>query len=104
MIETEEGSGTYVLSSAYDLLPTNFFLLTDTEQLALTLNEKNIRRKDLLALAESCGISSAIALKLIQSITDRKDSYLALCRESYLPEDMKTGLEDLICQSIADMR
>ena len=106
LIETEEGSGTYVLSDAYDLLPTNLILPTDTEQMALTLNgkKKNIRKKDLLALAESCGISSATALKLIRSITARQDNYLALCQESYLPDDMKVGLANLICQRIAAMQ
>ena len=81
-------------------------LPTDPEQLALTLNGKkrNIRKKDLLALAESCGISSAAALKLIRSITARQDSYLALCRESWLPEEMKTGLADLICRRMAEMQ
>ena len=106
LIETEEGSGTYVLSDAYDLLPTNLILPTDTEQMALTLNGKkeNIQREDLLALAESCGISSATALKLIRSITARQDNYLALCKESYLPDDMKAGLANLICQRIAAMQ
>ena len=61
-------------------------------------------KQDLLALAESCGISSAAALKLIRSITARQDSYLALCRESWLPEDMKTGLADLICRRMAEMQ
>ena len=83
-----------------------FHIFKDPEQMALTLNgkKKNIRKKDLLALAESCGISSAAALKLIRSITARQDSYLALCRESWLPEDMKTGLAELICQRMAVMQ
>ena len=34
----------------------------------------------------------------------RQDSYLALCRESWLPEDMKTGLADLICRRMAEMQ
>ena len=106
LFETEEGSRTYVLSDAYDLLPTNLILPTDADQMALTLNEKkeNIRKEDLLALAESCRIPSATALKLIRSITARQDNYLALCQESYLPDDMKAGLANLICQRIAAMQ
>ena len=47
LIETEEGSGEYILSPAYDLLPVNLIMPEDKEQFALTMNGKkqNIRRK-----------------------------------------------------------
>lgn len=40
LIETEVGSGDYVLSPAYDLLPVNVIMPEDTEQLAIPMNGK----------------------------------------------------------------
>lgn len=40
LIETEAGSGDYVLSPAYDLLPVNVIMPEDTEQLAIPMNGK----------------------------------------------------------------
>ena len=56
LIETEEGSGEYILSPAYDLLSVNLIMPEDKEQFALTMNGKkqNIRRKDFLIYAEKC--------------------------------------------------
>lgn len=103
LIETAEGSGVYHLSDAYDMLPVNVIMPQDKEQLALTLNGKkqNIRRKDFLVFAESCGINLKSAEKMIQKIVSLKDTYLAMCRESYLPDDMKERFEELICERIA---
>ena len=58
LIETEEGSGKYVLSPAYDLLPVNVIMPEDKEQFALAMNGKktHIRRKDFLVFAEKCGM------------------------------------------------
>lgn len=103
LIETAEGSGEYRLSEAYDMLPVNVILPQDKEQLALTLNGKkqNIRRKDFLVFAESCGINRKSAEKMIGKIVSLKDTYLSMCRESYLPNDMKVDFEALICDRIA---
>ena len=105
LIETTEGSGVYHLSEAYDMLPVNVVMPADTEELALTLNgkKKNIRRKDFLAFAEKCGIESRAAEKMIGKIVSLQGKYVEMCRESYLPEDMKEALEDLIKQRIATL-
>ena len=42
LIETGEGSGKYVLSPAYDLLPVNVVMPEDKEQFALALNGKKM--------------------------------------------------------------
>lgn len=105
LIETTEGSGVYHLSEAYDMLPVNVVMPADTEELALTMNgkKKNIRRKDFLAFAEKCGIESRAAEKMIGKIVSLQGKYVEMCRESYLPEDMKEALEDLIKQRIATL-
>ena len=102
LIETEEGSGKYILSAAYDMLSTNVVIPADKEQLALTLNGKkqNIRRKDFLMFADTIGISERSAEKMIGTIVKLKEKYILMCRDSYMPEQMKANLESLIEQRI----
>ena len=103
LIETAEGNSVYQLSDAYDMLPVNVIMPQDKEQLALTLNGKkqNIRRKDFLIFAEACGLNSKSAEKMIEKIVSLKDTYIGMCRESYLPDDMKESFEALICDRIS---
>ena len=102
LIETGEGSGKYILSAAYDMLSTNVVIPADKEQLALTLNGKkqNIRRKDFLVFADTIGISERSAEKMIGTIVKLKEKYILMCRDSYMPEQMKANLESLIEQRI----
>ena len=103
LIESEEGSSIYALSDAYDMLSTNVVIPADKEQLALTINGKkqNIRRKDFLVLAEAIGITEKSAEKMIRKIVKLKDKYIEMCRDSYMPVDMKDCLEKLIVERIA---
>ena len=103
LIETEEGSGKYILSAAYDMLSTNVVIPADKEQLALTLNGKkqNIRRKDFLIFADTIGIPERSAEKMLGTVVKLKDKYISMCRDSYMPDEMKAALEDLIEQRIA---
>ena len=103
LIETSEGSNKYSLSAAYDMLSTNVVIPADKEQLALTINGKkqNIRRKDFIILADSIGITEKSAEKMIEKIVKLKDKYIAMCRESYMPDAMKEALENLIENRIA---
>ncbi len=98
LIETQAGSGDYVLSPAYDMLPTNVIIPDDPDQFALTLNGKksNFRRVDFAALANTCGIPAKSAEKMMERIFRLRPTYLEMCRESYLPEGMKASLERLI--------
>ena len=102
LIETEEGSGKYILSAAYDMLSTNVVIPSDKEQLALTLNGKkqNIRRKDFLVFADTIGIPERSAEKMIGTVVKLKEKYISMCRASYMPEQMKANLESLIEQRI----
>lgn len=102
LIETAEGNSIYQLSAAYDMLPVNVIMPQDKEQLALTLNGKkqNIRRKDFLVFAETCALNRKSAEKMIEKIVSLKDTYLTMCWESYLPEDMKESFDALISKRI----
>ncbi len=100
LIETAEKSEKYVLSAAYDMLSTNVVIPVDREQLALTINGKkqNIRKKDFFIFARTIGITEKSAEKIIHKIVKLKDKYIAMCQESYIPDDMKMDLENLIEQ------
>ena len=76
---------------------------TDKEQLALTINGKkqNIHRKDFTIFADTIGITDKSAEKMIQKIVKLKDKYISMCRDSYMPDDMKVSLEALIEERIA---
>ena len=98
LIETEEGSGEYVLSPAYDLLPVNVIMPEDKEQFALAMNGKktNLRRKDFLVFAEECGMARSAAEKMIAMLVSRKEKLLAMNQDSLLPEHLKEQLARLI--------
>lgn len=98
LIETSEGSGEYVLSPAYDLLPVNVILPSDTEQFALAMNGKktNIRKGDFLKFADACEISRITAERLIESIVKITPKLIDMCNESLLTEEMKERLKKLI--------
>ena len=91
LIEPEVGSGRYVLSAAYDLLPVNVVMPEDTEEFALAMNGKkqNLRKKDFLVFADACGIQKNAAEKMIAKVLSMKERYLFLCEESLLPDRLK---------------
>lgn len=91
LIEKEEGSGDYILSPAYDLLPVNIIIKEDKEQFALTMNGKknNITKNDFLIFAEECGISKSSALKMINMLISSKEKLITMCNESLLKDHLK---------------
>ena len=103
LIETDEGNCKYILSKAYDLLPVNTVNPSDTEQFALTLNGKkrNLRKNDFLKFADSCGIDKKVAERLIEKVIKCKDNLINECKLSYLDDDMKTNLINLIETRVA---
>ena len=98
LVETEEGSGKYVLSPAYDLLPVNIVMPEDKEQFALAMNGKKmgIRRKDFLVFADECGISRSSAEKMIAMLISKKERFLDMCNGSLMPEHLKERFAALI--------
>lgn len=102
LVESSEGSNTYSLSAAYDMLSTNIVIPEDKEQLAMTVNGKKqkIRRKDFMIFADTIGITEKSAEKMIAKIAKLKNKYIEMCRESYLPDNLKEDLENLIEERI----
>lgn len=105
LIETFEGSGEYVLSPAYDLLPVNTIMPEDKEQFALTINGKktNIRRKDFFVFAESCGLSKNSAEKMTGKLKKSEDKFIGMCRESLITDKQKENLINLISARIQSL-
>lgn len=106
LIETDVGSNEYVLSAAYDMLSTNVVIPADQEQLALTMNGKkqNIRRKDFLCFGDAIGLPQNVAEKMMDRISKCEETYLNMCEESYLPDDIKEQLKSLIQQRVSILR
>jgi serine/threonine-protein kinase HipA len=106
LIETAAESGEYVLSRAYDMLPVNVIVPEDREQTALSLNGKkrNLRRGDFLRFAETVGVPREAAVKMIGRVVSLQKTYLAMCRQSYLPDHMKTALAVLLAERIETLR
>lgn len=102
LIENAPGSRVYGLSAAYDLLPVNIIMPSDTEQMALTLNgkKKNIGKKDFLALAQNLGIGEKTALGLIKQLAGLEDRFKSIASVSYLPDRMKDEMIQLIEERI----
>lgn len=98
LIETAEGSGEYVLSPAYDLLPVNANMPADKEQFALAMNGKkmNIRKGDFLKFADTCDISRQTAEKLIENLVKLTPKWLSMCEKSLLPDELKERLKKII--------
>ncbi len=103
LIETEEGSGQYILSPAYDLLPVNANMPADKEQFALPIigEKTNIRKKDFLIFADECGISRTTAEKLIKKVLVLSPRYLLMCEESLLPCELKERLAAIITKRVS---
>ncbi len=102
LIESEKLDGSYTLSDAYDLLPVNVIIPSDPDELALTLNGKNrnLRRKDFIIFAQNIGIEQKPAERMISKIVSLKQQYIQMCSDSYLPQDMKEKLSNLISKRI----
>ena len=98
LIETAEGSGKYVLSPAYDLLPVNLIMPEDKEQFALAMNGKkmHIRRKDFLVFADECGILRSSAEKMIEKIVSQKGHFIGMCNDSFMPNHLKERFVSLM--------
>lgn len=105
LIETDENSGNYILSDAYDMLPVNTVNPADTEQTALTLNGKkrNLHRNDFLKFADACQIDRAVAGKIIDRLKRYKSEFVRETEQSYLNDELKDNLNSLITQRINDL-
>lgn len=94
LIETDENSGSYILSDAYDMLPVNTVNPADTEQTALTMNGKkrNLHRNDFLKFADACQIDIAVAGKIIDRMKGYESEFTRETEQSYLNDELKESL------------
>lgn len=102
LIERKYESNEYILSEAYDMLPVNLVMPQDKDELALTLNgkKKNIRKNDFIKFGKNIGLNEKSINKMINKVITLKDSYINLCKESYLTDEMKTNFIKLISSRI----
>lgn len=102
LIETDENSGSYILSDAYDMLPVNSVNPADTEQTALTINGKkrNLHRNDFLKFADACQIDRAVAGKIIDRIKGYESEFIRETEQSYLNDKLKESLIALMKERI----
>lgn len=102
LIETDENSGSYILSDAYDMLPVNTVNPADTEQTALTLNGKkrNLHRNDFLKFADACQIDRAVAGKIIDRMKGYESEFIRATEQSYLTDELKESLIALMKERI----
>ena len=105
LIESNENSGSYILSDAYDMLPVNSVNPADTEQTALTMNGKkrNLHRNDFLKFADACQIDRAVAGKIIDRLKGYESEFTRETEQSYLTDELKDNLNSLIMQRINDL-
>lgn len=102
LIETHEGSGQYVLSPAYDLLPVNVIMPEDTEEFALTMNGKkrNLRRNDFLVFADACGLGRKPAESMLDKLVSMRLHLATMIEQSLLPDKLKTDFTALLATRI----
>ena len=102
MKEITPSGRAFQLSQAYDILPVNVILPEDEDELALTLNGKkrNLRKKDFLEFAQNCGIAANAAEKMMRQVCSLEKDYLKYCEESYLNDNLKQKVKDLIVARI----
>ena len=102
LIESDENSGSYILSDGYDMLPVNTVNPADTEQTALTMNGKkrNLHRNDFLKFADACQIDRAVAGKIIDRLKRYESEFIRETEQSYLNDELKESLIALMKERI----
>ena len=98
LIETAAGSQKYILSPAYDILPVNLILPEDKDQFALTMcgKTRNLRRGDFENFGANTGIPDKVSASLISRIIDQRETFIALCNDSYLLRTWQKKYAELI--------
>lgn len=106
LIEQKPGNRRFALSKAYDFLPVNIIMPSDTEEMALTLHGKkrNLRRGDFIKFAKHIGLSTHIAENLIQAITKKENQYVNAIKESYLIDAEKKKYVTLLKERIQRLK
>ncbi len=101
----ENQSNEWVLSPAYDLLSTKIIMPEDKEETALTINGKKnkLKRADFEELANSLGISSKTQNSIFEHFFKNKPLMLNWIEKSFLSEEKKQELMELITQKLGEL-
>lgn len=88
----------YSLSPAYDMIASGLVVEGDDEELALTLNgkKKKLKRADFEEAMGRFQISKKAVDNLFERLEAALPDWESLIEASFLPEDMKEGLRELI--------
>jgi len=91
--------GRLELSPAYDLVPVRIILPADREELALTLNGKKnrLKKEDFESLGGSLKLTLPQVSKTLTRVIDAVEKNLdRTLSSSFLPENMKTAVQELV--------
>jgi len=88
----------YILSPAYDMVASALVVLGDSEELALTLNnkKKKINKKDFVEAMARFHVDKKATENLFNRFKASLDDWHKFIDVSFLPDDMKTDYHDLI--------
>lgn len=91
-------SGPVGLSPAYDLLPTQLLLPSDTEETALTLNgrKRKLGRKDFMCLAEALYLTEKQAANIFSRLSAKFTDALSVLETGFCSGEMKDRYKELI--------
>lgn len=94
----ENSDGNFVLSPAYDLLSTFLVIENEPEQLSLTINGKKnkIKKTDFDMLAKSLSLTEKQRDNSYKKFIGKKDKIEWWIQNSFLPNNQKEKLQDLI--------
>lgn len=86
------------LSPAYDLLPAQLLLPSDTEETALTLNgrKRKLERKNFLFLAESLRLTEKQAANAFSRLSAKFSDALSVLETGFCSDEMKDRYKGLI--------
>jgi len=97
--------GIYSLTPAYDLLSTALVMPEDTEELALTLNEKkrHINRVDFETSMRASGLDEKVIASIFAKFPRILPQWVSIIGRSFLPNEMQESYLDLVKRNIERM-
>ena len=97
-----EKAGRYVLTPTYDQVSTAIVMPEDTDQLALPLNgfQKKLLSMDFAQAMESSGLNRQMVQRIFNRFIPLKEKWFACIDTSFISEQQKTQLMELISHRI----
>lgn len=99
-------NGIYSLTPAYDMVSTTLVMPEDTEELALTLNEKKrkIKRSDFEIAMTKSGLENKIIERLFAKFEKATSKWIEVIDISFLPNQMKENYKQIIKSKITELQ